>query len=90
MIIMRYSVQLTDWIFVKSCRFLYFSKNIGKNIGENISKGLSGKHSQKLLYHTKQYATDTLKTSSKRVVQKITEATGDLISNKIATKITKV
>ena len=55
---------------------------MGKNIGKNISKSLSGTHSQKLLYRAK-------KTSSKRVIQKIAEATGDLNSNKIATKITK-
>ena len=33
---------------------------------------------------------DAAKTASKRVVQKITEATGDLIGNKIADKITSV
>ena len=33
---------------------------------------------------------DAAKTASKRVVQKITEATGDLIGNKIADKITLV
>ena len=74
-----------------------FAKNMGKNIGKNISKNLSGKCSsgmlvicQKLLDHAKQSATDTLRTSSKRVIQKTTEATGDLIGNKIADKIMKV
>ena len=33
---------------------------------------------------------DAAKTASKRVVQKIVEATGDLIGNKIADKITLV
>ena len=33
---------------------------------------------------------DAVKTSSKRVVQKTSEATGDLIGNKIADKITSV
>ena len=33
---------------------------------------------------------DVAKTASKRVVQKIAEATGDLIGNKIADKITLV
>ena len=50
--------------------FFSFAKNMGKNIGENISKTLSGKYSQKLLDHPKQSATDTHKTSSKRVIQK--------------------
>ena len=34
--------------------------------------------------------TDAAKTASESVVQKITEATGDLIGNKIADKITSV
>ena len=33
---------------------------------------------------------DTVKTASKRVVQKTAEVTGDLIGNKIADKITSV
>ena len=39
---------------------------------------------------TKQSATDAPKTTSKNSVQKTAEATGDLISNKIANRITKV
>ena len=42
---------------------------------------------QKLLDHAKQSATDAFKTASKKAIQKITEATGDLIGNKIANKI---
>ena len=63
---------------------------MGKNNGKNISKSLNGKYSQKLLVHVKQSATDELKTSSKRVIQKTAEATGDLISNKVANRTTKV
>ena len=51
---------------------------------------MSGKYSQKLLDHAEKSATDALKTSSKRVIQKTAEATGDLISNKTANKITKL
>ena len=54
-----------------------FDKNIGKKICKNISKNLSGKYSpgmlavhQKLLNHTKKFAADAVKTSSKRVIQK--------------------
>ena len=43
---------------------------MGKNIGKNISKNINVKYSKKLLDHAKQSATDTLKTSSKRVFQK--------------------
>ena len=54
-----------------------------KNIGKNISKNLSSKYSQRLLDYAKQSATDVLKTTSKRVIQKIAEANDDLIGNKI-------
>ena len=48
------------------------------------------KYSQKLLDHAKQSATDVIKTSSKRAVTKTTEATGNLIGNKIAGRIVQV
>ena len=54
-----------------------------------MSTHLSNMYSQKLLDSTKKYATDALKTASKRAIQKTAEATGDLIGNKIADKITK-
>ena len=49
-----------------------------------------GKYSQNLLDHAKQSAADALKTSSKRVIQKTAEATGDLIGNKSVDRITEV
>ena len=84
----RYSVQPIDQIFAKNYEFLSFAKNMGKNIGKIISKNLSGKYSQKILDRAKQSAAGSLKTSSNRVIQNIAEATGDLICNKIAKKIT--
>ena len=95
--IMRYSVQPSDRIFVQGYGFLSFAKNKGKNIGKNVSKNLTGKYGpgmlvmrQELLDHAKQSTTDAIKTSSKRVIWKIAEATGDLTGNKIADKITKL
>ena len=61
-----------------------------KNIGKNISTNLSSKYSQKRIDHAKQSATDVFETASKRVIQKTTEATDNLIRNKIADKITRV
>ena len=55
-----------------------------------MGKGLSNKCSQKLLHSAKKSTTDAIKTASKRAIQKIAEATGDLIGNKIADKITSV
>ena len=69
---------------------LTFAKNTGKNFGKNRSKNVSNKYSHKGLNHTKQSATDALKTTSKRAIQETAEATCDLIGNKIADKITRV
>ena len=63
---------------------------MGKIIRKNVSKNLSVKYSQKILDYAKQSATDALKVTSKRVIHKTAEATGDLIGNKIADRIAKV
>ena len=55
-----------------------------------MGKNLSNKYSQKLIDSTKKFTTDVIKTASKRSIQKTAEATGDLIGNKIADKITSV
>ena len=47
---------------------------MGKNIGKNMSKSLSGKYSQNIFDHGRPSATDAIKSSSKRVIQKIAEA----------------
>ena len=63
---------------------------IWAKILEKKGKNLSSKYSQKILDHAKQSATDALKNSSKRAIQKTAEATDDLIGNEIADKITRV
>ena len=68
-----HSVQPRDQIFLKGYGFLSFAINVRKIITTN----LSSKHSQKL--HTKQSATNALKTASKKAIQKTAKATGDLI-----------
>ena len=88
--IIRYSVQLRDWIFVKGYRFLSDAKNMGKNIDKNISWNLTGKYHQKLLDHAKKSAADARKSSSKRIIQKSAKVTGDLTDNKIPKAITTV
>ena len=87
---MQYLVQPRDRIFLKGYGFLSFAKDMGKNIARNISINLSGKYGPVVLAmhqeldHSKQSATAAIKISSKRVIQKTAEATGDLIGNKIA------
>ena len=51
---------------------------------------MSNKYSQKLLDSAKKSTIDVIKTASKRAMQKTSEATGDLIGNKIKDKITSV
>ena len=55
-----------------------------------MGKSLSNKYGQKLLDIANKSTTDALKTASKRAIQKTAEATGDLMGNKIADKITSV
>ena len=71
-----------DKIYVKGYGFLSFTKNMGKN--------LSNKYGQELLDSSTKSTTDAIKTASKRVIKKTAEATGDLIDNKIADKITSI
>ena len=86
----RYSVQPRYIIFVTGYGFLSFARNIRKNTGNNMIKSLSWKYSQKLLDHAKKSATDKLKMTSKKEIQKAAETTFDLIGNKIVNKIQKI
>ena len=79
---MRYSIEPRERRYVKGYGFLSFARNIGKNI--------SNKYGQKLVDTAKKSATDMIKTASKRAIQKTAKATGDLVGNKIADKITSV
>ena len=79
---MRYSIEPKDRICVKGYRFLSFAKNMGTY--------LSSKYGHKLLDSAKKSTTDAVKTASRRAIQKTAEATGDLIGNKIADKITSI
>ena len=75
----RYSFQPRDQIIVKGYWLLPFAKIIGKY--------LSRKYSQKLLDIVKKSATDALKTTSKWVIQKTTEAACNSIGYKIVNEI---
>ena len=63
---------------------------MSKNFGKYKSKIVSRKPSQKLLDHAKQSATDAVKTTSNKVIQKTADDTGHLIGNKISDRITKI
>ena len=75
---MRYSTDPRFRKYVKSYGFLSFARKFGDKYGK------------KLMDTATKTGTDAAKTTSKRVVQKTAEATGDLIGNKKADKITSV
>ena len=79
----RFSIEHRDRIYVKGYGFLFFAKNMGTHKVRN-------KFGQKLLNSAKKSTTDSIKTTSKRAIQKTAEATVDLIGSKIADKITSV
>ena len=86
---MRYSIEHRDRIYVKGYGFLSFAKTMGTH-ATKAAKNLSNKYSQKLFDTAKKSTTDAIKTASKRAIQKTAEATGNLIGNKTADKITSV
>ena len=50
-----------------------------------VAKNLSNQYNQKLVDSAKKYTTDTIKTASKRTIQKTAEVTDDLTGNKTET-----
>ena len=75
---MRYSAEPRLRKYVKGYGFLSFARKFGEKYGE------------KLMDAATKIGIDAAKTTSKRVVQKPAEATGDFIGNKIAEKITLI
>ena len=75
---MRYSTEPRFIKYVKK----YGSLSFARNFGDKCSK--------KLMETAIKGGMDAVKTKSERVVQKTAEATGDLIGNKIADKITSI
>ena len=75
---MRYSLEPNYRKYVQGYGFWSFARKF------------LDKYGQKLMNTTTKTGLDVANTASKRVVQKTAEATGDLIGNKIADKITSV
>ena len=75
---MRYSTEPKFRKYVNGYRFLSFARKFGN------------KHGKKLMDTATKTKIDAAKTASKRVGQKTAEATGDLIGNKKADKITSI
>ena len=75
---MRYSTEPKYRKYLKGYVFLSFARKVGDKYGK------------KLMDTATKTRIDALKTASKRMVQKTAEATGDLIENKVADKITSL
>ena len=76
---MRYSIEPRDRLYVKGYGFMSFARSMSNKYGK-----------KSIVMQLKKSATDAIKTASKRGIQKTAEATGDLVGNKIADKITRV
>ena len=75
---MRYSTESKFRKYFKGYSFLSFARKFGD------------KHGKKLMDAATKIGIGAAKTASKRVIQKTAKATGHLIKNKIADKITSV
>ena len=84
---MRHSLQPEYRKYVKGYGFLSFARNFGdKYCKSMISSGNVKKLEDSAAKTSKNFA----KTAGKKVIHKTAKATGDLVGNKIADKITSV
>ena len=87
---MRYSLEPAYIRYVKGYGFLSFAKKSGDKYGKKLMNTATKVESKKIIDITKKQGSKFAKTAGKRIVQKSAEATGDLIGNKIADKITSL
>ena len=73
---MRYSIEPRERRFVKGYSFMSFARNF------------SDKYSKSLMDNGIDVSKKIVKTAGKKILNKTAKATGDLIGNKIADKIT--
>ena len=98
---MRYSLEPHYRRYVQGQGFMSFARNIGNKYGKyiinsknakkifDVSKSMKKKYGKKILDNSLSVGKDFAKIAGKKVLTKSAEATGDLIGNKIADRITK-
>ena len=87
---MRYSLEPHYRRYVQGQGFMSFARNIGNKYGKKMfDKSFDVGKSMKNKYEKKSAGKDFAKIAGKKVLTKSAEATGDLIGNKIADRITK-
>ena len=93
---MRYSLEPRYRSYVQGQGFMSFARNIGNKYGKklfdkslNVGKSMKKKYGKKTLDNSLSAGKAFAKIAGKKVLTKSAEATGDLIGNKIADRITK-
>ena len=86
---MRYSIEPRERRYVKGYGFLSFARSMGTH-ATNVAKNLNNKYGQKLVDTAKKSATAGLKIAGKSAIQKTAEASGHLVGNFLADKITSI
>ena len=93
---MRYSIEPRERRYVKGYGFMSFPRNFGNKYGKNLMNtaiktgtNFNSKYGKKLTDTAIKTGKDFAAIAGKKIVHKTAEATGDLIGNKIADKITR-
>ena len=93
---MRYSLEPLYRRYVQGQGFMSFAKNIGNKYGRkvfdksiDVGKKVSNKYGRKILDKGMDAGKDFAKKAGKKVLHKSAEATGEMIGNKIADRITR-
>ena len=94
---MRYSIEPRERRYIKGYGFLSFARNFGNKYGKKLMNtaiktgtNFNSKYGKKLTDTAIKTGKDFATIAGKKIVHKTAEATGDLIGNKIAEKITSV
>ena len=77
---MRYSIEPREQRYIQGYGFLFFTRNIGSHVGKAAASNVGDQLAKQ--------GQEALKTAGKRALTNTAEATGDLVGQKIAAKIT--
>ena len=93
---MRYSLEPRYRRYVQGQGFMSFAKNIGNKYSRKIfdrsidvGKNMRNKYGRKILDKSMDAGKEFAKIAGKKVLHKSAEATGEMIGNKIAGRITR-
>ena len=84
---MRHSLEPEYRKYVKGYGFLSFARNFGDKYGKSM---INSKNVKKLMDGATKTSKGFAKIAAKKINHKSAEATGDLVGNKIADKITSM